>query len=798
MKSFISGLTKFSAVSILVFSLLACGGAEERKAKYLEKGKAYLEENNLDKAKIEFKNVLQIDPKFAEAYYYMGLLEEKNKELGKSLSNYVKAIEFNPDFNDAKVKLAKIYTIAGTTDYIEKAKKLLDEVKISDPGNSEAEYISATIMYKLGSKQKAVEKLKKVIAQDNHVVEAVSLLAAFYTAQNKEVEARNILIKGTKDNPENVPLRLMLARLLAKNKNFSDAEKYIKEALLIDPEDYALQFALASFYVTSNQIDKAEKVLREAIAQDDEDAKRYLVLIEMLSSRKSLKKAEEEFKAAIRNKPELFDLKFAQVKFYEKIGKRGDAKKVLKEIISDRKYDKEGIDARNVLARLLLEEGDTVGARKYVNQVIAEYPNDNDAVLIISKLALANLDPVTAINGLRTIVKNAPKNAEASLLLAQAHELNNESSLAENELRKSIESNPIHEQVHVNYAKYLASKGRLDESINVVDKALTYFKDSYNLMSIKLKILVSQGKESEAFALLNLMEQTNPAKAEVNIARGQYLLSKKDISKAIAQFEMAYKKSTNKFEPMQLIVKAHMVNKKPDEAIERLQKNLDKKPDDAISNLLMGQILLTQKKNSEARNKFMKSSKSAENWFLPYTGLANTYLIENNIDKALSVYKDAESKLKNKVPAQMQIAAIYEQKQNYAAAMKVYQRILSENSGNKLATNNYASLLLDYGEASDLSKALELSKSFEKLPQPALQDTLGWAYAKTGDSAKAIEILKPIVEKAPKIAVFRYHLGYALYEMGDKAAAKSHLEIASSSEQNFPGKDKATELLKNM
>ena len=67
-----------------------------------------------------------------------------------------------------------------------------------------------------------------------------------------------------------------------------------------------------------------------------------------------------------------------------------------------------------------------------------------------------------------------------------------------------------------------------------------------------------------------------------------------------------------------------------------------------------------------------------------------------------------------------------------------------------------------------------------------------------GDSAKAVEILKPIVEKAPKIAVFRYHLGYALYEMGDKAAAKSHLEIASSSEQTFPGKDKAAELLKTL
>ncbi len=48
-----------------------CGGAEQRKSKYLAKGKDYMEQQNYDKAKIEFKNVLQIDPKYAEAYYQL-------------------------------------------------------------------------------------------------------------------------------------------------------------------------------------------------------------------------------------------------------------------------------------------------------------------------------------------------------------------------------------------------------------------------------------------------------------------------------------------------------------------------------------------------------------------------------------------------------------------------------------------------------------------------------------------------------------------------------------------------------
>ena len=57
---------------VLAATLLgACGGKEERKARYLERGKAYFEEQNFDKARVEFRNVLQIDPKTAEAYLYL-------------------------------------------------------------------------------------------------------------------------------------------------------------------------------------------------------------------------------------------------------------------------------------------------------------------------------------------------------------------------------------------------------------------------------------------------------------------------------------------------------------------------------------------------------------------------------------------------------------------------------------------------------------------------------------------------------------------------------------------------------
>ncbi len=798
MKHLVTGLTKLTTASILVVTLAACGGADERKVKYLEKGKAYLTEKNYDKARIELKNVLQIDPKFAEAYYLMGQIEEANKELRKAIGNYKKALELDPNHTEAKIKLARIYVLAGTDELIKEAQALLAQIKNEQPDNVEGELVSITIKYKTGSKSQATKELVSIVDREPKLIEAVSLLATIYIVDDEDNKAIELLTRSTKDNPDNVSLMVTLAKLLTKQGKYDLAEQYMNSALELEPEAFPLQQTMSSFYTTTNQLEKAEAILRNSIKQDPEDAQRYLVLLEFLSARVSIKKAEEELNLAIKNNPDMYDLKFSQVKFYDKIGNRDEAKEILKQIISDKSYDLEGITARTELAKYLFDEGDHKSAKVYVDQVLAEYPNNNDALLVQSKLALADLDAVSAINGLRTVVNNDPKNAEAALLLAKSHVLNNDSGLAEDVLKKAIAANPANDQTHLNYANYLMSKGRVDEAVAVLDKALTYFKDSYPLLELKLRTVANSGDDSQIVSILDRMEQAESRKDSVNITRGQYYLSKNQIDKGIEQFELAYDKAASKYKPLDLIVQTYVKTNQVDKAKERLDKILSANNNEPVANQVKGQLHLLLKEIETARKHFNIAAENANGWFKPYSSLSATYLYEKDYDKAVSVLKDAQSKLKNGTPAKMQIASIYERQEKFADAISLYAEIIEDQPTNKLAANNYASLLLDYGQTSDIPKALSIAKDFELLRQPALLDTLGWAYAKSGDNIKAIDLLKPIVEKAPDVAVFRYHLGYALYQSGDKAAAKSHLEIATASEQNFAGKDNAIELLKNI
>ena len=62
-------------LTFLVVVLVACGIPEEKKAKFFEKGKLLYEQQAYTRSRLEFKNALQIDPKFAEGYFWLGRVE---------------------------------------------------------------------------------------------------------------------------------------------------------------------------------------------------------------------------------------------------------------------------------------------------------------------------------------------------------------------------------------------------------------------------------------------------------------------------------------------------------------------------------------------------------------------------------------------------------------------------------------------------------------------------------------------------------------------------------------------------
>ncbi len=778
----------------LTIALSGCGGEEARKASFLEKGKTYLAEGNYDKAKIEFKNVLQIDPKYAEGYYMMGLLEEKRQNLRPAFANYQKAAELDPTHIKAQAKLGRFYVLSGN---LEKAKEAVDAIFAIDPQSIDGKLLKMIIIARTDD-QKAIDFAQKILAEDPSQLDAIRMLAILYAKIKESDKAIEVLKEGIKTLPEDRTLRLQLAEAYARADDFENAEIILKDIIALNPENIADHINLASFYAQRDELDKAENEFRNIISLNPADEKGYLLLTEFQARRRSVKDAERTLLSAIEKNPELFNLRFALARLYK--ATRSDKKVgVYQEIVKLGGFEPEGLKARNELAKIALTKKDLDRASQLANEVLDNNPRDNDALLIKGKIALLQKDYDSAISAFRTVIKEQPGLIEAVTLLASAHLQNNEPELAKEALRRGIESAPDNPRMYMNYAYYLQKSGEAEAAEKEIDKLLTISPKYLDALKAKVKFALARRDMDEIKKMIEQIKVAHPENPEGYQQMGDYYAANKQYKKALNEYNAALKRSKTLLPALASITKLHLLQKQYSKAIARITKTIEKQPENAIPHELLGEVYIAQKKFAKAEKEIRKAIDINNKWSLPYTSLASLHLAQKDIDGAIRVYQKALEILPRNTQIMAKLAKIYERQNDHEKAMSVYENILAIEPNNALAANNLAVMLADKkADPASLQRAKDLAMRFEKSSNPGFLDTIGWIYYKTGEPEKAVPILEKVVEKAANIPIFQYHLGMAYYKTGNKVAAKTHLSKALKAGKKFQGSKEAEQVMKNL
>jgi len=778
----------------LTIALSGCGGEEARKASFLEKGKTYLAEGNYDKAKIEFKNVLQIDPKYAEGYYMMGLLEEKRQNLRPAFANYKKATELDPTDIKAQAKLGKFYLISGN---IDKAKETLATIVALDPQSIEGKLLKLIIMARTEDKS-VIPYANELIEQDPTQVDAIRILAALYMKDEKQDKAITILKKGIDINPDNKGLRRHLATVYAKSKDFDNTEKVLQDIISLDPENLSSHINLALFYSQLNKLDKAENQFRKIISLQPNNEEGYLLLTEFQARRRSVKEAEKTLLSAIEKNPKLFNLRFALARLYKAI-KSNKEMDVYHEIIKLGGSEPEGLKARNELAKIALSKKDLDVAGQLINEVLDNNPRDNDALLIKGKIAFLQKDYDGAISTFRTVIKEQPGLVEAVTLLTSAHFQNNEPELAKEVLRRGIDSAPDNPEMYINYAYYLEKSGETEAAEKIIDELLKISPKHIDALKAKVKFAVARQDMDEVRTRIEKIRTAYPENPEGYQQMGDYYAANKQYKKAFEEYESALKRSKTLLPALASITKLHLLQKQYSKAVARLNKTLEKQPENAIPHELLGEVYIAQKKFAKAEKEIRKAIDINNKWPLPYTSLASLYLAQKDIDGAIRVYQKALEALPKDTQIMAKLAQIYERQADYEKAMRIYENILAIEPDSALAANNLAATLADkIGDPASLQRAKKLAMRFEKSTNPGFLDTIGWIYYKTGEHKKAVPILEKVVEKAANVPIFQYHMGMAYFKTGNKVAAKTHLNKALEGGKKFQGRKEAEQVMKSL
>ena len=778
----------------LTIALSGCGGEDARKASYLEKGKTYYEEGNYDKAKIEFRNVLQIDPKYAEGYYMVGLLEEKKQNYQPAFANYLKAVELDPKHVNAQAKLGRLYLMSGD---VVKAKETLDKMTTLAPNSIEGKVLKLLIMAR-ESDNGAIPYAISLLTEDKTQLEVIQVLSTLYIKGNEQDKGIKVLREGIANIPDNVNLRLQLASIYAKDKDYDNAEILLKDVIALNPDKMEYQASLASFYAQRNQVDKAEEVLQKLISLDPSDETRYLLLVNLQVQRKSVGEGEKTLLSAIEKLPDGVKLRFALADLYKAM-KSEKAYDVYREIANIKGFESEGLKARNELATHALAKKDLDGASILVKEVLDNNPRDNDALLLKGRIAAIRKDFDTAISAFRTVVKDQPALIEAVSYLATTHIQNNEPELAGEVLARGVDEAPNNPKAYIYHATFLEKKGDIDKSEKVVDKLLALLPANLDGLKMKVKFASFRRDMNEVKLAIEKIKSAHPKNSDGYQLMGDYYAGLKQYPQALAEYESGLAASKSLLPSLASIVKLYLNQKQFDNAVTRLNTVIKEQPENAIPYELMGEVYLAQQKFAQAEEAIRKAISVNSKWSLPYTSLAGIYLAQKNMQGAIKTYLDAIKNFPEDTQLMAKLAQVYEAMDNHEEAIAVYQKVLDIDSENALAANNMAVMLADKkGDAASLQKAKELAMRFETSTNPGFLDTLGWIYYKLGEVEKAVPILEKVVINAKNIPIFQYHLGMAYYKTGNKDAAKTHLSKALEGSEKFQGREEAEQVIKTL
>ena len=330
-------LVRAAVLAFVAVTLSACSGAEQRVQQHLEKGREFVAAGNFEKARLEFKNALQIEPDTIEAIYLMGKTMEGLQSFRDAAASYRRVLELDPAHTDARVRLGHLFMLAGAPN--EEVRKLVDEGLQQTPEHAGLLVLRGTLRVRDKDLTGALEDGETAWRLDPANVEAVALLSSIYRVQGRLDQAVTTLEEGIRRNPDYAPMRVVLASIFAEGRNYAGAERLLKEVVALEPDAFVHRTRLAQFYAAVSRPEDAEQALRDAVAQNPDGVAQKIALSEFLLRSKGVDSAEETLLGFIAAAPNQFVLRSALAALYESTGRPDQARQVYRDLIA---ADKDG------------------------------------------------------------------------------------------------------------------------------------------------------------------------------------------------------------------------------------------------------------------------------------------------------------------------------------------------------------------------------------------------------------------------------------------------------------------------
>lgn len=598
----------------------------------LQQANAHFAAGDYDKARIEYLNVLKLDAKNAGAIENLGLLW---LEQGSPIQAYPflkKTSETDPKNLKVRIALAKASVAIGR---FGDARKEAAQILALAPENEEGISLFVDTSRSKEEVTEAEELLKKLPEPDRaawRLAKGVLLVRANdIPAAEKEVQ------KALALDPKSSAAHLAMAFIYTFRQDQENAGKSFRAAAEASPIRSNARIKLAEHLIQAGAIEEARKVLTEISQKAPDYLPAWSLLGQMAVQERKFDAALPLAENILRRDPVNLDGGLIQAQVWIAKRKSKEATEVLERL--DKSYKIVPV-VKYHLARAYVQSGKLPEATALLKQAIVMDPNYWDALLMLAEANLVNGNPQDVITSMQEVLRKRPSLTQAGNLLAEAYRVIGKLDQSANVFRNQIAKSPKNPAPHFMLALILGQQKKFPEARESLEKALELAPDNLLFVSQLVDLDLLDKDFDRAHKRVQGHLQKKGDLSGVYLLQGRVFAAEKKWDQAEAAILKAVEIAPDSSSAYQHLVSLYVSANKQDQALARMEAQLQKVPGDVRT--LMGIAMLQgQLKNYEKARDAYEKLLAANPTFVP--ALNNlAYIYAENLNNPAKAVELAE------------------------------------------------------------------------------------------------------------------------------------------------------------
>ena len=621
----------------IIAGLALCGcTAGAKKKHYAESAERAYQAGEYDKARIEYLNLLRVDPQNARASAQLGAIWAEDGAPLRAGGFLLKALELAPNDNATRRRLARVYlSIGRAADARKEALTLLQ----SSPDDGEALVILVDASQKpqeLAETEQQLDKfpqkqsayfylatagvaakksnqagielaLQKAVAADPNLPMAHVALGSWYRLKRDLTQAEAEYARAARSAPVRSNERMSYPEFKVQTGALEDAATFLKNITSQAPDflpAWSLQAKIAN---REKKYDDALRLIGNALSRDAGNIEARIVQAESWLGKNETKKALESLDELDHSYPQTPMIKYS-------------------------------------LARTYLQSGNSKQAMTELDEAVRLSPGFVEAVLLHADLHLKNGDAQPVVQELQTLNKMMPALTPGNILLAQAYQMLGRLDEAAAIIAEEMKRYPRDGSYPAMLGLVLRQQNKLNESRHAFEKALELDPANSGVIEQLVDLDLMNKAFADADQRVQQFKQKKPESAaayylegKVNAAEGKFDLAQAALFKAIEI-------DPNESRAYDLLIPVYARSDKLPDALSGLTSILARRPDDVRALLLSGLIYDRLKDANKAREVYEKVLTLAPNTVPALNNLAYIYAEKlNNLKRANELAQKARA-----------------------------------------------------------------------------------------------------------------------------------------------------------